>query len=60
MKWVLIESDAALAELLARNQAAEAVMVDTEFMRRDTFYPQVALLQLCFADDPAGKTSPGW
>lgn len=55
MKWQLIESDAALAELLARNHAARAVMVDTEFMRRDTFFPQVALLQLCFADDPAGE-----
>jgi ribonuclease D len=26
------------------------VAVDTEFRRRDTFYPQVALLQLCWGD----------
>ena len=24
------------------------VIVDTEFMRRNTFYPEVALVQLCF------------
>lgn len=48
MTWQLIDNDADLAELLARHAGAAAVAVDTEFMRRDTFYPQVALLQLCF------------
>ena len=28
------------------------VSVDTEFRRRDTFFPQVALLQLCWGDEP--------
>ncbi len=31
-------------------------MVDTEFMRRNTFYPQVALVQLCF--DQPGEDEP--
>lgn len=55
MDWQLIESDSALAHLLDRAAGSRAVMVDTEFMRRNTFFPQVALLQLCFEDgDAAG------
>jgi ribonuclease D len=48
VEWELIESDAALGELLAAHAGAEAVAVDTEFMRTNTFYPEVALVQLCF------------
>lgn len=50
MEWQLIESDAALRQVLAREQGSAVVAVDTEFMRRNTFFPQVALLQLCFSD----------
>mgnify|MGYP001817096280 FL=1 len=50
MSWQMITSDAEVAELLSRSMDSSAVMVDTEFMRRNTFYPQVALLQLCFDD----------
>lgn len=50
MDWQLIESDAALAQVLADHGDCEAVAVDTEFMRTNTFYPQVALVQLCFGD----------
>ena len=50
MRWELIESDAALAAMLAQEGPCPAVAVDTEFMRRNTFYPKVALLQLCFSD----------
>ena len=49
MDWHLIESDKALRQVLAQGAGSEAVIVDTEFMRRNTFYPQVALVQLCFA-----------
>lgn len=48
--WELIEDDATLQRVLSENAGATAVAVDTEFMRRNTFYPQVALLQLCFGD----------
>lgn len=48
MDWQLIESDADLREMVAANADAPAVAIDTEFMRRNTFYPQVALVQLCF------------
>ncbi|WP_116364252.1 ribonuclease D [Parahaliea mediterranea] len=48
--WQLIEDSATLEQVLADNAGAAAVAVDTEFMRRNTFYPQVALLQLCFGD----------
>jgi ribonuclease D len=48
MDWKLIETDSALQELLAQHAHCDAVVVDTEFMRRDTFYPQAALFQLCF------------
>lgn len=50
MEWALIDSDAALAAVLSANAGAEAVAVDTEFMRTNTFYPEVALVQLCFGD----------
>lgn len=46
MSWQLIEDDAALTEVLATCRAADSVIVDTEFMRRNTFFPEVALLQL--------------
>ncbi len=55
MHWQLIESDKGLQELMAREAGCEAVIVDTEFMRRNTFYPEVALVQLCFVrGDSAG------
>ena len=54
MHWQLIESDEALQELMAQAGDCEAVIIDTEFMRRNTFYPQVALVQLCFVGGDAG------
>lgn len=54
MEWQLIESDDALLALLDRASGSPVVAVDTEFMRRNTFYPQVALLQLCFEGSGAG------
>ncbi|MEE4661559.1 MAG: ribonuclease D [Halieaceae bacterium] len=52
MAHTLVESDAGLAALVEGGQTADAVMVDTEFMRRDTFFPQAALVQLCFSNAP--------
>ena len=43
-----IETSAELETLLSAHRGHEEVAVDTEFRRRDTFYPQVALLQLCW------------
>ncbi|PLW69473.1 ribonuclease D [Pseudohalioglobus lutimaris] len=57
MDWQLIESDEALGELLEKSAGCSAVMVDTEFMRRNTFYPQVALVQLCFDQGAAAGTA---
>lgn len=57
MDWQLIESDQALAELLDRAAGSDVVMVDTEFMRRNTFFPQVALVQLCFSGGGADGTA---
>lgn len=57
MDWQLIESQAALDELLSSGADCDAVMVDTEFMRRNTFFPQVALLQLCFDRGPRAGTA---
>ncbi len=56
-QWQLIEDSAVLEQVLAEHAGATAVAVDTEFMRRSTFYPQVALLQLCF-DDSAWLIDP--
>ena len=48
MTYQLVETDEALGALLERHSGERFVAVDTEFRRRDTFYPQVALLQLCW------------
>lgn len=58
MRWQLIESDDALQQLLAQTATCEVVMVDTEFMRRNTFYPEVALVQLCFMSGDAHSGVP--
>lgn len=57
MSWQLIESDDALQDLLQEASRHNAVAIDTEFMRRNTFFPQIALLQLCF-DDKAWLIDP--
>ena len=57
MDWQLIESDEALRRLLAQAAGCEVVVVDTEFMRTNTFYPQVALVQLCFVGGDAGEAT---
>ncbi|MEM1155395.1 MAG: ribonuclease D [Pseudomonadota bacterium] len=50
MDWQLIASDHALSEALVAAAGHDAVAVDTEFMRRNTFFPQAALLQLSFGE----------
>ncbi len=55
MDWKLIESDEALQQLLAENADCEVVIVDTEFMRTNTFYPKMALVQLCFVSDSSAQ-----
>lgn len=57
MDWTLIASQEAFDALLARQGQAAVVAIDTEFMRRNTFFPQLALLQLCF-DDHAWLVDP--
>lgn len=51
MTHQLIETDTALVEVLDRHASDNFVAVDTEFRRRDTYFPQVALLQLCWRKD---------
>jgi ribonuclease D len=57
MTWQLIESDSDLLPLLERASRSPVVMVDTEFMRRNTFYPQVALVQLCIPGEGSEPTA---
>lgn len=57
MNWRLIDNCRELDDVLSRHAGCEAVMVDTEFMRTNTFYPQVALLQLCFE---GGQDATAW
>jgi ribonuclease D len=40
MKRIWIDSDAALAAALDAHRGAANVAIDTEFRRRDTFFPQ--------------------
>lgn len=57
MQWTLVTAQDQLQQVLAEHRRAPAVAVDTEFMRRNTFFPKVALLQLCF-DDHAWLIDP--
>lgn len=50
MSFELITSERRLNEVLLQHEDERFVAVDTEFRRRDTFYPQVALVQLCWKD----------
>ena len=43
---VLVDNPADLEECVARCLAADAIAVDTEFVRTDTFYPLLGLIQL--------------
>jgi len=52
VSWTFIESSEALGSLLSDNRHHPLVAIDTEFRRRDTFFPQVALLQVCWGDEP--------
>lgn len=51
MSFKVITSEGQLAEVLAKYEAESFVAIDTEFRRRDTFHPQVALVQLCWKED---------
>jgi ribonuclease D len=44
---IMIEEDAALLELCARWSQKAVLAMDTEFIRVDTFYPKLGLLQVC-------------
>ncbi len=50
MSGNLINTSDELNALLADNRHHSLVAVDTEFRRRDTFFPQVALVQLCWGE----------
>ncbi len=49
----LITDSARLAELCARLAKSPFVAVDTEFMRENTYYPDLCLIQLADADEAA-------
>lgn len=44
---IMIVEDAALLELCARWSQKSVLAMDTEFIRVDTFYPKLGLLQVC-------------
>ncbi|USD30639.1 ribonuclease D [Pseudoalteromonas sp. SCSIO 43201] len=46
MQYQIIESQQALDEFVAKISTAKVLAVDTEFMRRRTLYPEIALLQI--------------
>ena len=46
LRWEWVDSDAQLTNCLSVLADADAVAVDTEFVRERTYYPKVALLQL--------------
>ncbi|MFT7287146.1 MAG: ribonuclease D [Halieaceae bacterium] len=57
MNWTLVVSNEGLATALEALANAREIAVDTEFMRRSSYYPHVALLQLC-GDEHAWLIDP--
>lgn len=49
----LITTSAALAELCARLSKADFVCVDTEFMRENTYWPELCLIQIADSEEAA-------
>ncbi len=49
----LITTSAALADLCARLAKSEFVCVDTEFMRENTFWPELCLIQIANSEEAA-------
>ncbi|MHA3840031.1 ribonuclease D [Sphingomonas aestuarii] len=49
----LIEDSKSLAELCARLSTADFVTVDTEFMRENSYYPELCLIQIADAHEAA-------
>jgi ribonuclease D len=59
MELLMVDSDDRLAELSEQWQHSESLALDTEFMRTNTFYPKLGLLQVgdgqrCTLIDPLG------
>jgi ribonuclease D len=48
-----VDDDAELSALVSRMLGADRYAIDTEFHRERTYYPQLALVQLAFADEIA-------
>jgi ribonuclease D len=46
-KTIMVTSSSGLAASVAQLKQVDAVALDTEFIRTDTFYPRLALIQLC-------------
>lgn len=57
MSYSYVASDAQLSEALDALGDAGDIAIDTEFMRRNTYYPEIALLQMC-TDDHAWLVDP--
>lgn len=51
MKPILINNQNALAQLLESIPSAKTISLDTEFLRRDTYYAKLALLQIAIKDE---------
>jgi ribonuclease D len=50
VNWEWVQSAAQLEAVMARHRGEASVAIDTEFRRRDTFYPIVAMVQLSWGD----------
>ena len=50
MNYQLITDDQSLLDCVTLHSDYKIVAIDTEFRRRDTFFPQPALLQICWSD----------
>ena len=55
----LISDSAGLAALVERMSAAPFVAVDTEFMRENSFWPELCLIQIASPEEAAADRPQG-
>ncbi len=51
-EYIYVHEDAALAEYIQRWRTREWLALDTEFLREDTYFPKLALIQVSDGDVP--------
>ena len=56
MEYVFIEEQSFLDFYVSDMKGASVLAIDTEFMRKEKYYPEVCLIQICYLQDRESTT----